>query len=133
MYRILKPGKKLVIIDAYKKKDNFFYKKWKNCFAVPRLSTINETLCDLKNAGFLTNFIDMTKHVTKSSRILFIRSLVFLLVWALYKVGKFNKWQFRNCLGGFLQYFTGLTNSCGYLNFNFVFCLDDEVFTTAYM
>jgi len=114
MYRILKHGKKLVIIDAYRKKDTFFYRKWKECFAVPELPTVDEMLCDLKNAGFLVNFIDMTKFAAKSSRILFIRSLVFPIVWLLYKAGKFNEWQFKNCLGGFLQYLTKLTDSCGY-------------------
>ena len=113
-YRILKPGKRLVIIDGYLKKDTKIYRMWKKCWAVPDLPTPENVLTLMKNCGFYPNFIDLTRYAAKSSRILFMRSLIFPLVYVLYRFGKFREWQYRNCLGGFLQYFTHLTNSCGY-------------------
>lgn len=82
-YRIMKPGGKIAVVDAFVIKENFndkekiVYEKFNQGWRLPDLSTKDNFQKDLEKAGFQNIiFQDKLKNIKKSSRILYYYGLI---------------------------------------------------------
>ncbi len=111
-YRILKPGGRLVIADGFLTREDLdprerrIVDRWSRGWAIPNVLTIRRFQQHLGEAGFREDhFRDVTRHVTPSSRRIYVASLLFYpLGLLLYWTGQRTEIQTRGIASGYYQF-----------------------------
>lgn len=114
MQRILKPGGRLLIVDAFlsKPQDQFDVKGKKyldnlcDAWGLPNPQTIEEWLLKMKTIGFQDIITDKLTHkVRKTSKAMYFLAILGAPFWtSLYFLGIFNKARYANLIACLSQY-----------------------------
>lgn len=114
MYRILKTGGKLLIVDAFlqKPKDQFGGRELKNlekicnAWCLPDPNTIGYWADEMKKIGFVNIEIEeLTPKVLKTSKKIYFVVRLLVPIWkVLYRLGLINKARYANLIGASSQY-----------------------------
>lgn len=112
IYRLLKPGGRLVVADGFLKRtrmnqdEKALMKKWLSAWRVPNLSTVSRFSKDMSEVGFKKiNYLDVTKNVLPFSK--WLREKAFLLIpiaYILRLLGIYKKVHTDNGIGAISQY-----------------------------
>lgn len=113
IYRVLKPGAKLVIVDAFLKKtgipadEKVHLNDWYEGWACPDLAVLDNFIEDLEEIGFsIMNQEDATEEIMPSSKILFHHCRRFYRIKTLFAgLGLISKEDFYNTKASVGQYF----------------------------
>jgi cyclopropane fatty-acyl-phospholipid synthase-like methyltransferase len=114
MYRVLKPGGKLLIVDAFlqKSKDQFKGKdirnleKICNAWCLPDPNTIDYWVDEMKKIGFVDiETEELTSKVLKTSKKIYSVARLLEPIWRiLYRLGFINVAHYANLVGATSQY-----------------------------
>jgi cyclopropane fatty-acyl-phospholipid synthase-like methyltransferase len=112
VYRLLKPGGRLIIADAFLTKEELtsderrIVERWRQGWAISSVLSIRQFQQRLEKADFQRlSFRDITAHVTPSSRRIYRASLLlYPLGWLLHRIGLRSEVQTRGIASGYYQY-----------------------------
>jgi tocopherol O-methyltransferase len=112
LWRLLKPGGRLVVADAFLtrpalSKDEWrLVERWSRGWAIPSVASVDQFLAWLREAGFREiGFADITHHVAPSSRRIYLASVLFYpLGRLLHTLGWRTDLQTRGIASGYYQY-----------------------------
>lgn len=111
-YRVLEPGGRLVLADGFLTRPHYdddeqdMLDGWLKNWAVDSLVTRDDMAKKLEQAGFRdANWVDITRYVVPSARLLYALSLSGLPLARLGQaLGCRSEWQQRNAAGAYYQY-----------------------------
>ena len=111
-HRLLKPGGRLIIADAFLTRENLtadekrLVQRWQRGWVIPGVASLEQFGLWLRQTGFRSNcFRDITQHVVPSSQRIYLASLLFYpLGLLLHWVGLRSDIQTRGIASGFYQY-----------------------------